>query len=327
MAKSTIEAMEKVMTKLLSPIENKITNILDRMKKLEGKLCELESKSSKMCQSCNGDVQKAASDSQPNASIASKIQKNNPLSAVNRSSASMTQETRRGSLPASAGRATQTVTSPPSTQRTRPCNAERAPASGATAAATAPNTNDDERRNRDQQNGVEIGDDWTEVKSSKKRSMRRPRKAITGTGPVDSVLQTTERVKKIHACYFKSETTAEDIQSYMARLSNSNESMFTVDKLELKHQHYASFAISIPVSKFDLFMTPGSWPPGTGISEWFRRSGGRGNRSSSACSTRRAPADPATNTAAARDAATPQLHTDRTDGSSKWDNYHCSSEH
>ncbi|KAJ2946659.1 hypothetical protein O0L34_g12716 [Tuta absoluta] len=115
---------------------------------------------------------------------------------------------------------------------------------------------------------------WVDVKSRNKRR-KHTRNVIKGTGN-DTELQTVERVKKVHACFFSPDTTVETLTAYMKKKNPSD--YYIIEKLKLKHEHYASFAITVPSSKFEYFMQPDNWPSRTEVSEWFRRSGERGAR-------------------------------------------------
>lgn len=108
------------------------------------------------------------------------------------------------------------------------------------------------------------------------RLRTRKRQIVRGSGSVDGDLQTVERVKKIHACFFKPDTTEEVLKRYMKKRNPHEE--YGVEKMKLKHNYYASFIITVPKSKFEYFMRPDNWPPSTEVSEWFRRSAGRAVR-------------------------------------------------
>lgn len=86
-------------------------------------------------------------------------------------------------------------------------------------------------------------------------------------------------MRKIHACFFKPDTTPEVILSYMKKKSPNDG--YSVEKIKLAHNHYSSFAITVPSSQFEFFMAAKSWPPSTEVSEWFRRSNGRASGASS----------------------------------------------
>ncbi|KAJ2939920.1 hypothetical protein O0L34_g6626 [Tuta absoluta] len=95
-------------------------------------------------------------------------------------------------------------------------------------------------------------------------------KIITGTRIVDSNLQAIPRRKHIHACYFKPETTPESLTTHLK--NNCPVDDISVTKLKLKHQHYASFVVTVQSEYFEILMNPVLWPAETRISEWFRRS-------------------------------------------------------
>lgn len=124
---------------------------------------------------------------------------------------------------------------------------------------------------------------WVEV-TSRKQGRRNTRNVIRGTGATDTELQTVERVKRIHACFFKPETTEASLVAFMQRKNPSG--CYKAEKMKLKHDHYASFAITVPESKLDYFLRADNWPPLTEVSEWFRRSAGRARRSPALPATR-----------------------------------------
>lgn len=99
---------------------------------------------------------------------------------------------------------------------------------------------------------------------------------VKGNGQHHELLQTVEKTKRIHACYFKPDTSADAVTNYIQNICNNSE--ITVIKLKLKHEHYASFMITLPESEFPIFMMPESWPEGTQVSEWFQRGAGRAKR-------------------------------------------------
>ncbi|CAH2208421.1 jg790 [Pararge aegeria aegeria] len=134
-----------------------------------------------------------------------------------------------------------------------------------------------------------IDGDWQKV--SKPSRKNRQRAVIRGSGAFDCDLQTVERVKKIHACYFKPDTSEEALKSYMEKKNPCNG--YEVKKLTLKHNYYASFMIIVPNSKIEYFMSAANWPARTEVSEWFRRGAGRAVRPLKERALR-GPADPET---------------------------------
>lgn len=280
MAKSTIEALEKVIKKILQPMDTKISSIMDQIKKIDEKICNLEMKSSTTCQSCNCDKLKAPENSQLNGSTTSNTQGKNTVHPVNRRSTTTNaaQNPRRGSLPASSGRqAPPAPAAPPQPPPSRPAPTAQPPAAPA-AQSAAPESDSLVDGYPQQNNHDDTQGEWQTVgPPRRRRKSQKPsqRITITGTGPEDISVQTTIKRSMLHACFFKPSTSEEAIKSYMSKRSNCDGSDFIVKKLNLKHQYYSSFAISVPSSKFELFMSAENWPPGTVISEWFRRSGGR----------------------------------------------------
>lgn len=105
---------------------------------------------------------------------------------------------------------------------------------------------------------------------STKKQRKSLRAIVQGSGQKHELLETVERTRKMHACFFKPETTPEMIEKYMKQFCDCN---VKADKLKLKHNYYASFILSVPESKFEVFMASETWPEGTQVSEWFRRAG------------------------------------------------------
>ncbi|KAJ2940892.1 hypothetical protein O0L34_g10152 [Tuta absoluta] len=296
MAKSTIESLEKVIKRFLSPIEEKIDQALSNIKRLEDKISILDKSDStnRHCSKCNQNTALGQQrDCGPNGSQASKYLAKNPVAVTNgdkqkpvtptgitkKDLHSANGSTRRGSLPSNV--ATNAQNNPSIQTNIEPSKNARSQKNGQNHSKdknkkdetnTSPTTLPEERAGDDDSGNS----DWqlvTKNRKPKSKLRKHQRVAITGTGPIDNTLQTTERVKKIHACFFKHDTSTETIKSYMAKKSENLEC--TVEKLKLKHQYYASFVITIPHSKYDLFMSASNWPPGTEVSEWFRQSTGR----------------------------------------------------
>lgn len=111
--------------------------------------------------------------------------------------------------------------------------------------------------------------DW-QVYTTKKRGNTLKSAVVKGSGQKHELLETVERTRKIHACFFKPETTPEVIEEYMRKFCDSS---IKVEKMKLKHSFYSSFILCVPESKFKVFMAPETWPEGTQVSEWFRRAG------------------------------------------------------
>lgn len=302
MSKSTLESLEKVIKKFLAPIETKIGCIFTELKRIEDKISKLETTKQK-CIKCD---KPPASNYSPKGSDAPKPRAKTPAAttkttaAASRAVPAATND-RRSSLPAAGNVNTRATTN--ATTKTDATKTIKEPAS-------KPERTDE----TDHDTGSNIfpkpadNDDdgpWqvTTYKKSRKQ-LRQSRVAVTGTGPIDDVLETTERRKKIHACFFKYDTTREAIESYIAKKSNNTDC--TVEKLQLKHQHYASFAITVPQSLFETLMSASYWPPRTEVSEWFRYGTGRAWRAPSRHPRRATGAGPAPE---AESAEAPARHT------------------
>lgn len=121
-------------------------------------------------------------------------------------------------------------------------------------------------------------DDGWQVHTSKK-SKRSQQPVIRGScQQVDHQLQTVERTKRLHACFFKPDTAPEAVKAHMEQICGKPG--YEVAMLKLKHNRYASFVLTIPESTFQIFTSPTSWPAGTEIREWFPRGAGSATYSS-----------------------------------------------
>lgn len=129
-----------------------------------------------------------------------------------------------------------------------------------------------------EQNIIEAIDegDWKKVSKKSQKNNKRERAVVRGSGIFACDLQTVERAKKIHACFFKPDTSEDTLKSFMEQKNPSDG--YLVKKIKLKHNHYSSFIITVPESKYNFFMSADNWPAGTEVSEWFRRSEGRAVR-------------------------------------------------
>ncbi|KAJ2939823.1 hypothetical protein O0L34_g18017 [Tuta absoluta] len=118
---------------------------------------------------------------------------------------------------------------------------------------------------------IDINEGSWIIQQSKKRQKIARQSVIKGCGQHD-LLKTVERSKKIHICFLKPETQPEIIKQHMTSISPDDN--YSVEKLTIKHNYYASFALTVPESKYKIFMTAENWPPRTEVSEWFRYGAG-----------------------------------------------------
>lgn len=268
MAKSTLVSLEKLLEKFISPIEQKFAMVIKELKKLEDKIDKLESKNQLTTKNAG------SGNNTPTVCDLKKV--------THTPTAGHQQYTRE------AKRLTHTDT-PPSTVTTQPCAPAPAPPAPlplppsaslrqAAQLATPLCRPPPQKPNAPSQTRQGIIDDdtsdgWNVVKHNKTKRHINRRSVITGKGSVDNELQIVERVRKIHACFFKPDTTPECIISYMHKKNPGTG--YNADKLKLAHNYYSSFAITVPSSKFDFFMSGENRPVGTEISEWYRHSDGR----------------------------------------------------
>lgn len=216
------------------------------MNKIDDKITILEQKSTPT--KCNGQRGEASDNSHPNASTTSKNSDKNSLKRP--PIATLTRK--RGSMP-TAGQPSSSSTpslpkhpllsnSLPSIPLTPP-----PPSPGNPLPPQSSNQHQNNKLNAQGDNVSDSDEDFIEVKS---RKSRRPKRVtFTGTGAADDLIQSSEPVRKIHACFFKHCTTEDAVRQYLAKATNEACSDITVTKIKLRHQHYASFVISIPNSK------------------------------------------------------------------------------
>lgn len=282
MAKSTIEAIEKVMKKLLTPLETKICSLVLVIEKLEGKIISLETQlESSQNVNHNGDQKLlSTTDSKPNTPKPPLTQVKNSVAKLSKPSGRLaTDRPRRESLPAnttSGGACDSRARRSPALQRASPDATDDTTSKNIIIPQPSSQDHNETANDQEAHDEVPSNEQWQVVLNKRFRKRPIKRTAVTGTGPLDTDLQTTERGKKIHVCFFKSCTTADAVKSYMQKKNDG--ANYAVEKLPLKHDHYASFALTVPVSKFDYFMTAENWPAGVEVSEWFRRSAGRRSR-------------------------------------------------
>lgn len=281
MTNITLESVEKLLTKCLAPIAKQISALTSRIQAMEEKI------------DCLGKRNKESSHdstSQPPTETSEKPPKTTRTATPTSSAAKGTSSTpvvpptaRGQRADARKTRVAQTLgNTRVSTTNAHPPHSKTPPTNSNPKRSPSPSIVDGQATSDNNSYKDTIPHDsnpWHTVGKHKPKR-RQVRNVIRGTGSLDSDLQTVERVKKIHACFFKPETTAQALAAYMEKKNSSGN--YQVEKLKLKHDHYASFTITVPDSKFNYFMCPDNWPPQTEVSEWFPRSGGRAGRAPSA---------------------------------------------
>lgn len=288
MSKSTLKSLENLLAQFITPIDQKLETVMKELVRLEEKIDKLEA-DKHLSSNVEGSSRSvpAISLTKPTTSNTHTADREKRTSQVKRPTHTSTTPTVVAKQPrapppqqsAPAPRANALVPAPPVSQRPaapvvtplrRPPPARPLAPAFSRSYANKPQQNDDD-------------DEWNVVSYKTKRPQRR-REVITGKGSVENDLLTVERVRKIHACFFKPDTTPESIVAFMNRKSPNNK--YDVVKLKLTHNYYSSFAITVPCSQFIFFTTAENWPHGTEISEWFRYSDGRA-RGTSTQATRR----------------------------------------
>lgn len=317
MAKSTIESIEKVIKKFLTPIESKIDQILIELKKMDEKILSLE-KNTSLCAVCSKvkcqDLPKKSEPNQQKQKVQTQAAQPTRGPCASKPVVTVAVSNRRTSLPQTSERPAATVTSqsqqrnctkstaptyaqaltpPPRLSTLQPKHlqnnnppdtnviaADKTPPTlaevGDRASVTKPINNDTINNDEPEHSS------WQKVNNTKRRRSKLPKRrhqqrvVVKGSGELDEDLKTIVKTRKLHACFFKADTTPETIKCYMER--KNPDANYTVNKIALKHSHYASFALNIPANKFEFFTAPENWPSGTEVSEWFRASGGRPRR-------------------------------------------------
>lgn len=277
MAKSTLDSLEKLLVKFITPIDQKFTIVMKELKKLEDKIDKLENKNQQTLNDAGRTTSPAVPVAKPvtNTHTGTGERQQRTREVKRLTHTSVTPTAVAATTPAAAP-------TPPSytTVATEPCIvSQRGIAQAVTPLCRPPPPlQPTAPLNSRSHDNVGNDDEWHVVKHKTKRPPPRRRAVITGVGSTDDELMTVERVRKLHACFFKPETTPESIITYMNKKSPGTN--YHADKIKLAHNYYSSFAITVPCSQFNFFMTAENWPPGTEISEWFRRSDGRAGSTS-----------------------------------------------
>lgn len=289
MAKSTLESLEKLLVKYVGPIEQKCNCLIREVKILQGKVDKYEAilyskqkNDEGSCQSATNAAHKSHNPQTAKTSSDRTHTSTPPLvqPAPERQRRVFTRERQERGIATPPSTEAPAVTTPrrwppahgPITTATTDTDAH-AHAQPTAPLPTKACNNKLDNTNESPATADTINDSWQTVTNRRRRPTQLKRTVIKGSGSIDSDLQTVERVRKIHACFFKPETTPEMILAYMNKKSMCAE--YHVEKLKLTHNYYSSFTVTVPNSQFELFMSAENWPARTEISEWFRRSNRR----------------------------------------------------
>lgn len=301
MANLTTEVIECIVKKCLESSEMKITSLIEKVTNLEAKIVELRSEFGKKQQAVvvQPSLSYAETASKPTASKTTAKTPEVPLSRPPTARAQRAQARNGRSLAPVVTAATNDVarkslSTPPAATTSVSKSLQPGPSNRPTII-----TNDKTVAN---EKGTACGEGSAVAKcdviinnhiendkepysnkwqDAHRKNRHHPSRAVVqGTGCIDPELKTVERNKKIHVCFLSPEISEEAMIAYMKKKNQDNH--YRAEKLKLKHDFYASFGISMPTSKFDFFMDPSNWPPGTEVSEWFRTSSRRAMRPSAA---------------------------------------------
>lgn len=286
MAKFDTADILKVMQSLVLPMELKMNSLIDMVRTLEAKIDLLVTTNSEQ-----QEIPKAGTMTSGNEDANHRPQRKseralppNPGLQLNqrekKSEPIMTRRQRaRLEIATDDVRATATATddaattSAETTARKEPnanamlfpsSHSHRRPALARTHVTNAPSTSMTQTPNVT--NDEERNEQWTTVR----RRKRLPRPVIKGTGEADTGLTAIEKTRMIHLWSLRYDTTIENVQAYMLK-KKRYDTNYTIQKLVLNHNQYASFVVTVPESLFSFFMAPENWPPNTRLNEWFRK--------------------------------------------------------
>lgn len=300
MSKSTLDSLEKLLAKYITPIELKFATVIKELQRLEEKIDRIEARSNAPLIEDEGKPNTDEPTSKQRTGTAAAAP-SPTLAAPDRPPAPGqgrvtvgvgTRHTRTGTYTSTTpttiaaivqgepGRIRPNAVTTPSgtsSSSSRQLISPHQPAPAVksqqgTCALAQASTEANDKRNKNAYEWQTVG----ENRYNKRRTQRRA--VIKGSGSASSELRTITRVKKLHACFFKPETTVESMLSYMKNKKPNDD--YHIEKLKLNHSYYSSFVLTVPCDLFDFFTTAENWPLGTEISEWFRRSGGRAGAAS-----------------------------------------------
>lgn len=104
--------------------------------------------------------------------------------------------------------------------------------------------------------------DWQTVKRRRSKSKAKP---IVGTA-TNTDISGIEMHKFLHACFFTTTTTPEDIKNYLSQVRTKQN--YLVEQISSKRETYNSFKIGVPVSVYDDFLSGNAWPANVSVSPW-----------------------------------------------------------
>ncbi|KAI5651609.1 hypothetical protein NE865_00853 [Phthorimaea operculella] len=128
----------------------------------------------------------------------------------------------------------------------------------------------------------DMGSFVTHTNKARQRNQRRATStsSIVSGSAKNTQLQGIEQVKYLHACYFRKNTSADDLIQYLKSIKD--ECDFSAEIIPSKHDNYASFKVGVPAAFYDELAKPAVWPINTRIAPWrpFLYNKGRGQQQS-----------------------------------------------
>lgn len=248
----------KLVQSLVLPLELKINSLIDMVRSLETKLDKIHPKQQSNKEGMSvSSMTPVLAIKQPNTTskTTTSAAASEPAQPIEESKIVMTRR-QRARVPVVAPPHPTTLSQRAVRYDSAECTAETC----ITLESTLPVSENDATKDVQQMN------QWTT--QQRRRRYRRP--VIRGTGDSDSELASVERMRRIHVWSLRADVTPEKVQAYMMKRKPSD-TAYDVQKLELKHQNYSSFVITVPESAFEYFMNGSSWPPNTEFNEWFQR--------------------------------------------------------
>lgn len=227
----------KMMQSLVLPLELKINSLVDMVRSLESKVDKLqEQKDNKQHNISEGTTTESAV-----TTVSNKRPKQTTESRPTSSAAPVMTRRQRARMPADVVSSHSTrVNHHPVEKQSSPDDATALSSQTETSTLLATKDNAATVNQEDGQ--------W--ILQQRRRKYRQP--ILRGTGESDTDLESVEKTKRIHLWSLRADTTAEKVKAYMLK-KKLTVAVYDVQKLELKHQNYSSFVITVPESAFDFF--------------------------------------------------------------------------
>ncbi|KAJ2937268.1 hypothetical protein O0L34_g19373 [Tuta absoluta] len=265
MSKSTLDALEKVLVRLLEPLEKNISTINDRLDAIQA---EIRNQNVQHCKI--GGIPKTQSPpQQPYAKVAQNIKRLSNVSSASKKETDEKLNTRASVKDFATKKIIGYVEPPPRIplqsqggKGTKPAPTDNDKIQHDTTTAVATKTDDDKVSNN--------GDyQWKTVQGQRKQK-RKPNRVVTvGEGQEDEVLKTVDKLKYIQTWSFHPNTSEENLKQYINKIHRSDD--YVVEKRRINTDRHAAFIIGVPEKLYERFNSPAAWPQGVRFSDWFFR--------------------------------------------------------